>query len=418
VIRLRLAALLLAAVASADVHYFRYERPIAGTPTQASQTCVPIDATTFVHAAPQLSDLRLFHDGQETPFVLRFATPVVATTRTMTPLNLGQRSGHVVFDAAMPEGSYSEVDLDLSAHDFIATVNVFGSQLQTGNAQTKLGSYTIFDYTREKLGRSTMLHLPESDFRYLHFQIDGPLKPEDVTGLDLGRADEAKMKYVTVAETGNVAQKDRATLIEFALPANVPVDRVEFVVGTQPPNFSRDVMVTVTPQKSNQSGESREVEPVTSYGSILRLHGPHNGRRIDEERMSVDAPVSVTVNATNWAVKVDNDDDAPLAIQSVRVQMLERTLCFDAAPGANYIVYYGDPARSVPRYDYAKLFTPEPGAARAALGPEKQNPDYRPRPDERPFTEKYPALLWTALVLVVLLLGGIALRSAKQVQQR
>jgi hypothetical protein len=94
--------------------------------------------------------------------------------------------------------------------------------------------------------------------------------------------------------------------------------------------------------------------------------------------------------------------------------MLERTLCFDATPGASYTVYYGDPTLAAPRYDYATLFTPEANAARAALGPERDNPDYRPRPDERPFTEKHPGLLWTALVLVVVLLGGIALRSAKQ----
>ncbi len=117
-------------------------------------------------------------------------------------------------------------------------------------------------------------------------------------------------------------------------------------------------------------------------------------------------------------MKIDNGDDTPLALQSVRLEMLERTLCFDATPGANYTVYYGDPALAAPRYDYATLFTPEVNAARAALGPEKDNPDYRPRPDERPFTEKHPGLLWAALVLVVVLLGGIALRSAKQVQQR
>ena len=117
----------------------------------------------------------------------------------------------------------------VAAHDFIATVDVFGSQSQTGGTSTKLGTYTIFDFTREKLGRSTVLHLPESDFRYLHFRVDGPLKPDDVTGLSLSRSAEAKPHYVTVAESTQVVEKNRETLIEFSLPANVPVDRVEFV---------------------------------------------------------------------------------------------------------------------------------------------------------------------------------------------
>ena len=188
---------------------------------------------------------------------------------------------------------------------------------------------------------------------------------------------------------------------------------MEFVPEAQPINFSRDVTVTATPQKTNQAGNSREAEASTSSGSILRLHGVHNGHQIDEEHLSVDPPVSATSDATEWVVKIDNGDDAPLALQSVRLQMVERTLCFDATPEASYAVYYGDSALAAPRYDYATLFTPEVDAARAALGPEMNNPDYRPRPDERPFTEKHPGLLWTTLVLVVVLLGGCRVALGK-----
>lgn len=359
-----------------------------------------------------------YREEKETPYVVRIAEPIAAASKNIAPLNLGEQGGHVVFDAAMPEGTYNDVEFDLAADDFIATVDVFGSQSQTGGAPTKIGTYTIFDFTREKLGRSTVLHLPESDFRYLHFRVEGPLKPEDVTGLRLIRGAESKVRYITAAESAQVVEKNRETLIEFSQPPNVPVDRVEFVPQAQPANFSRDVTVTVTPQKIDGTNESREAEPSLSSGSILRLHGVHNGHQIDEERLSVDPPVSVTTDAIEWVVKIDNGDDAPLQLQSVRLQMLERTLCFDATPGADYTVYYGDSALAAPRYDYATLFTPEVDAARAALGPERDNPDYRPRPDERPFTEKHPGLLWTALVLVVVLLGGIALRSAKQVQKQ
>lgn len=40
------------------------------------------------------------------------------------------------------------------------------------------------------------------------------------------------------------------------------------------------------------------------------------------------------------------------------------------------------------------------------------------RPNTRPFTEKHPAFLWIALIAVIALLGGIALRSAKHPEQR
>jgi hypothetical protein len=414
---LRAVSFLLAAIVAADVHYFRYERPVVQTPSQPSQTCVALDATIFEQSRAALSDLRLYRNGTETPYALRVAAPVTARARNIQARNLGEQGGHVVFDAAMPEGLYKDVELDLDAHDFVATAEVFGSQSQGGGAATKIGTYTIFDFTRERLGRNTTLHLPEADFRYLHFQIDGPVKPDDVKGLSVVGTPETKQDYVTVAETSQTSEKDRDTVVEFSVRANVPVERLEFVPGAQPSNFSRDVTVTVTPEKNSQ-GEGREAEPYVSYGSILRLHSVRSGHHIDEERLSLDTPASALPQPTKWVVKVENGDDMPLSFQAIRLQMLARTLCFEAAPGADYTLYYGDPSLIAPRYDYATLFAPVPDAARAALGPERENPDYRPRPDQRPFTERHPALLWTALVLVVALLGGIALRSAKQVQQQ
>jgi hypothetical protein len=51
------------------------------------------------------------------------------------------------------------------------------------------------------------------------------------------------------------------------------------------------------------------------------------------------------------------------------------------------------------------------------FGPEEPNPAHQARPDGRPFTERHPALLWIALILVIAMLGGIALRSAKPAEQ-
>ena len=128
----------LLAIAVADVHYFRYERPLSGSPSQASQTCVRLMGRSYAHSQPLLADLRLYRDGKETPYVVRIAEPVAAASKNIAPLNLGEQGGHVVFDAAMPEGSYNDVELDLAADDFIATVDVFGRQSQTGARQQKL----------------------------------------------------------------------------------------------------------------------------------------------------------------------------------------------------------------------------------------------------------------------------------------
>ena len=119
----------------------------------------------------------------------------------------------------MPEGSYSDIQLDVTGQDFIATVTVSGRQEQTDSSPTRLGSYTIFDLTHQKLGRSTVLHIPPSDFRYLHFEITGLITPESITGLSVVKLPATQPKYETVAESSSVTQKGHSSLLEFTVPA-------------------------------------------------------------------------------------------------------------------------------------------------------------------------------------------------------
>lgn len=414
--RLRAALVLLAvAAATPEMQYFRYERGLAVQATpQVRQTCAALDAGIYAHAAPGLADLRLYHGRVETPYTIREAALPQGQLHILAPLNLGLRDGQAVFDAAMPEGSYSDIELDITGKDFLATVSVSGSQEQSG-AATKLGAYTIFDLTSQKLGRSTVLHLPETDFRYLHFRIAGPVTPEQIGGLSVERL-PTKRQYVTVTDINQITQKGHESVIEFKAPAHVPLDRIEFLVGAEPVNFSRFVTVKATPiPTEKQNTDEEPPQPVIASGNLLRLHATPNGHRIDEEHLAVDAPwVGFGDLESTWTVSVDNGDDAPLAITDVKLEMAERRLCFDAAAGASYTLMYGDAALAAPRYDYATLFAPEADAAVASLGPETGNPQYQARPDTRPFTERHPGLLWAALIIVVAVLGVVAVRTAKE----
>jgi len=410
--------LLVVAAATPEIKYFQYERPVQKS---SGQSCIVLDPGVFAHAAPQLADLRLYREGVETPFVIRTDAAVESAEKSLTPLNLGVRDGQTVFDASMPNGHYSDLQLAVTGQNFIATVTVSGSQTESGSAETKIGSYTIFDLTGQKLGRSTVLHLPVSDFRYLHFSIKGPLSPESVTGLSEARLLVRQPKYETVAESALITQKGRTSVLEFIVPAHVPVERIVFTPGAFPAQFSRDVIVSVAPVDESQAADRSQLRPpVMSYGSLLRVHSVQNGQRIDEERLAIDAPWVNFNTPTKWTVSIKNGDDVPIQLKSAQLQMLERSLCFDAEEQGSYLLYYGDAALGAPSYDYAKLFTLQANASRITAGPEAPNLTYQPRParpDERPFTEKHPALLWSALVAVIALLGAIALKSAKPAAQ-
>ena len=427
---LALLLLLAAAGTSAgvrpEIRYFRYQRTVQDLPSAGGQACFAIDPAIFAQAAPQLADLRLYEGTAETPYALHQVAPPADKDQQVAPLDLGRRAGQTVFDAAMPQGNYRDLQLAIAGQNFIATVEVSGSQQQGRGAQTRIGSYTIFDLTRQKLGRSTVLHLPLSDFRFLHFRIAGAVAPENVKGLTLLRASVGEPKYLTVAATSRVVEKGRDSIVEFNVPANTPVDRVVFEPGPGTGEFSRNVRVSVGRIAPPRASGSEFPEPsAQAFGNLLRIHRVVDGHPIAEERLAVNTPVNENFGegfgeesrpgaGTRWTVTVENGDDAPLPIGSVRLEMVERELCFHAVAASSYMLYFGDSALAAPHYDYATLFTRQPGAVQVGTGPESANPVYQPRPDSRPFTERHPLLLWAALVLVILLLAGISLRSAKR----
>jgi hypothetical protein len=410
---LAFVAMLILVAPAPEIRYFHFERPIQRPAQSAGQTCFVVTPDVFPHASAQLADLRLYQGATETPYVVRSDIPLASNDQTIALMNLGKSGNQTVFDAEMSEGHYSDVELNVSGHNFLATVTVSGSQSQTGT-RTKLGSFTIFDLMSQRLGRSTILHLPESDFRFLHFQIAGPIAPDDVTGLSVTRMPVSQPKYVVVAGTSSSSIEDRNSVIEFVVSTHTPVDRVAIVPGQDPQSFSRDVQISVSPVAQAPRNDATEPTPsISAFGNILRVHSVQNGHRIDEEQLTVNAPQASFDSPTKWTITIENHDDAPIQLASVRLEMLQRDLCFAASAGGAYTLYYGDAALAAPVYDYATLFVLQQNPVAAQLGPETSNPSYQPRPDERPFTEKHPALLWVALVLVIGLLAAVAFRSFK-----
>jgi hypothetical protein len=145
-------------------------------------------------------------------------------------------------------------------------------------------------------------------------------------------------------------------------------------------------------------------------GEISRIHMQRNGQRIDVEQPWLE------VHGTGpgpLKVVIHNGDDVPLKITGAHLQQYERRIYFDSDSGANLKLYFGDERLEAPVYDYAKLFQKDANAQQVQLEAEAANAAYTGRPDDRPWSDRHPALLWLAIIAAVLVLGGIALRSMK-----
>lgn len=413
-------AVALSTAQTADPHYFRYERSVATS--GAGQACAVLDAQTFAHAAPSLKDLRLYEGigtatPHEVPYAITLSQPVQSDNAPARIVNLGERNGSIVFDLAMPPRPYTEVTLDLAGHDYIATASVHGSD-KPGAASTDLGQFTLFDLTSQHLSHSTTLHLQESTFPWLHIVLTAhaapgahgfTATPKMVLGATVPPSREAQTLYVTAAETTAIVNHERQSIATFTLPQRVPVERVNFELAPSfTGNFSRDIRIYDRPEGAPEtSGESLS-------GTISRVHLTQDSQEIRQQQLSVPATIGSNLqSAATVEVVIENGDDAPLPITRVRLEMRERNLCFNAPSATPLTLYYGDPALDVPVYDFARIFSATAHTEQARLGEEQMNPAYHPRPDSRPITERYPDLLWLALLAVICSLGFVAIRAAK-----
>jgi hypothetical protein len=405
--------------AAADPQYMRYQRLITA-PASSGQSCAVIDPQLFPHAAASLKDLRLYQAGHEVPYAITLSESQQPDSDTAQVRNLGLRGHNIVFDVEMPNRPYTEIMLDLSGHDFLATATVSGTRDPNYSNQTQLGEFTLFDLTSQHLSRNTTIHLQETSLPYLHIELafspatgnrTFTATPEIVRGVTVPPSREAQSLYTTAATATTITSRGRQSIATFKLPERIPVERVSFdLAPTYKANFSRDVRITDRPDdNSNTVSESLA-------GTIFRVHLTQAGREIRQQQLSVPAILGSNMQgAATVEVAIDNGDDTPLPIAAIRLEMRQRNLCFDVSGTQPLTLFYGDPALATPQYDYARLFTASNSAGAAQLGTEQLNATYRERPDARPLTDRHPHLLWVVLLIVVCILAVVAIRSTKTV---
>ena len=393
------AALAAVLAAGPSLSYFQYQRPVQAANSSGQHYAV-VDETLWQHARPDLQDLRLYSAGREIPYTLEIEWGSSETEqkefRVLQPATVGGKTQFLLDMSGVPE--YDRVALKLTAKNFVAHARVEGQDNPHGTHWAVLGSTTLYDLSDEKLGHNSTLQIPPATYKYLRVTVDNSVKPSDVHGGTAGITRPQKAVWRTISSDPQQAQQGKDTVLTFSVPANVPVERIVFEVDPAQVNFRREMEMQADKGLWLGSGE------------ISRIHMQRNGRKIDVEQTSLDIHGA---SQRSLRAIIHNGDDAPLRITGAHVQQYERRIYFDSAAGAQPKLYYGDEKLGAPVYDYAKLFQKDAGAGQVQLGAEEANLAYTGRPDERPWSERHPAVLWAAILAAVLILGGIALRSLR-----
>jgi hypothetical protein len=353
----------------------------------------------YLHAQPQLPDLRIVDDaGNEVPYA-RYAREGSVTSQDL-PTEITENnyvSGsytQLVLRVGAAGQFHNAVEIRTAESDFIEWLSVEASE--DGNAWYSVAERApIFRFQRQGREGIQIVRYSPTSARFLRLRVlDGerrfPISAAQVIYTKVDAPERTFLEEEIVDDPGKGPGENawRADLGTAALG----VQEIRFAVN--PAEFVRGVQVF-------SSDDGSKWRPV-ARGEIYRFHRDS----LAEEHLRIDVPDDVT--ARYWRITLQNGSDPPLPGVVPTLYVTPVHLAFEQQPGRTYRLIYGRASATAPQYDLANGInaTQEDAAVVGTLGAEEETGTLAsPR-------GQYTA--WIVVGIAGLLLGGwVAWRVAR-----
>jgi len=415
------ATFLLLAAASAFAaslpgrwHAWKYSREISsGHPGALNYITVSPDL--LAHSAANISDLRILDEsGAEAPYVLRTSISATKAATESWPATIRENSfvpgkyTQLVLDLGVYPRFHNAVKLDTPESDYILWIGVDASDdARTWRIVKERAPISSFRHSTTPWEGNQTVNYSENNARYLRVQIREPEKQFPVTRAAVFASSLVQKEIVPEQRImlqgpqspyGATSLGDSAWGFDLGT-GQMPVSSLEFT--TDQVEFYRCVSVTT-------SADGKQYWDGGTFGEIYRyMEGSHR-----VEKLSV--PINNYSFSGNryWHVEVKNLNDERLSNVKLSVFMVPKLILFRPAAGHSYRLAYGNEKAPPPQYDLERTLhvSATEEAFPDTLANEEENNTYQ---DPRPFSERHPALLWTALALAAVALGYTALRTMR-----
>ena len=401
--RSALLALSAAPLLQADFETTKWHWRRSLVPPAVSATAkIDPDRTLYQGSQAELRDVRILRDGAEVPYTV--VTHRAASVGREVPATIRNRSAvpglglQFTLDAG-DAARHNRVRMETRLHDFKRPVRIETSG-DGGHWAVVRNDGSIFDVSRADQPASGLaVDYPDSTQRFVRVTILGWRDPQAITAAWLSRVEERseiRNTVVTVAAPKQVEQPDTQSsevTLDFGA-RGIPHDKVIFDIAESA--FSRSVGI--------DTGNNGKDWNYTGRGTIWRSS---DGGRLN-----------MTFNET-WdrylRIGIENHDDRPLTVKSIRVEAITRSILFPASATGTYWLYYGNAGAREPVYDLAAIVSEGGGAVAARLGPEEPNPGYRE--PEKPMSERNPGVLYALLGVAIAVMGYVTVRFLRTVQR-
>ena len=406
--RRRVAVLLslLATIAYADFapSAWQYRKAIHPGEARAANS-VRIDRDVYFIAREDLSDLRVVHGVEEVPYLMITATAQVKDTEVAATMQDRAVTAEgveavMVFSRVLP---HNRLTIQTGITNFRHKVQLYASPDGREWALIKKDAY-LFDFTADEHHASLLtLDYPTSSRRFLKVAIEGAKDPAILSGASVLLREERPAIWQEIAKFADPApvedDKHRATSYDLDFgAAGAPRDRVVLTIADLA--FHRSVSTA-------WSDDGKEWIP-DGFGTVYRVEGSE----------SLQVPVGGR-RARYLRVTLYHGDDKPLKLTSVSVEAIARNIIFPSQSAGEYFLYFGNAAARTPSYDLPMVLAKGTmdSAVNVVADGRQENPGYRPpEPPVKPFSERYPGVLYGVLGVAVLGLGYFAVRFMQGVK--
>ena len=397
------------AIADFDTSEFASKRSLKLEPISGETLVVaPIDTEIYNSVRPNLPDIRVLGDTTtEVPFLIEKAIETrTRITEKMAPASvdsLRELPGNriemtVTLEEDAPNADLLRIRTPLNNYE--RQVTVFGSSGGEDWEQLVDGAL-IFDYSRFFDIENQDVRFPENEHRHFRIIIEGIVdekaspfrrlwlrsvgdqevehtesfsvhnRPFRIDHIELWAQrereafkSERKTEYAMVGFTVTRDEEKKQTIVEIESGRD-PLTSITLRSGNR--NFSRRASLEVRKQVfaatewvEIASGTLTSIEYLEYKKESLTIPFP-------EHRVSL------------YRLIIEDEDNAPLAIDSVTGEGRIYQIVFLSAPGSNYELVYDSEKAESPKYDIATVLAPirhnyEP--AIAVFGPEIANPAY------------------------------------------
>jgi hypothetical protein len=385
---------------------WRYSRAMQILVTEGDAPAeVSLPWAVYPHCQPGCEDVRIVNsNSEEVPYVLQ---------ARHAPRNLQEHAARVIENSFIA-GQYTQVIGDLgdshpnydrvkvaaSRADFIVWAEVALSD-DVKNWRIVEARAPIARFRSRAVDGTQTIPFRGLSSRYIRVRIADQSAQFPVSGISVLNEEEYQGPQSRDIATAFAKEESKdpteSTWRTTLASPNQPISELQ--IATDTAEFYRAVRI---------SGSSNGQE--WSYwgsGVVYRYHqrGP------SRELLRLEFPE--TTGNKFLRVEVINGDDQALANLHLMLSAVPRTLTFKQAAGQQYRLLYGNEKAFRPQYDLGHYFDSGPSKPVyrvLALGPEEETANYR---DPRPFTERHPELLWSALGAAILLIGLAAIKALR-----